>query len=477
MTQAARGKPLMNFGRRNFLTTVGGTATGAVLAGSGLRKSRAARRGQQQSAPWKLDVTIYDRPGWTSTMYGLPLLKRGNGELVIGFQDQREDAMTDDFYSAHAEWVFLASTSGGKAWNPVSLDSLPLDPNWRDRSAHCTNGWPVRLADGSLVNVVEEVRTRQQQRERLDKLGLGHLWFEDSTFGWDLWPASHTSRLREQGLYVFDMPGPHIPEGIVATHNRPLVSTISKDGGRTWFERRISGLPNFVRRGGWFRGGVALEDGTVLGSMYGGIAIKGGDGLRYAAGAFALGTSDVGKTWQFAPIAHDPTGKQRFNETTMLVLPSGRILAMLRSDGPPWLYRSNSDDGGRTWAEPSPTAIPGCPANLLQLASGNILCVFRHVGYPNGYRGVLSRDGGASWDVDHQIIIRDDTMPGLVGYPSSAQLDDGTILTVYNVLRVGKLQPGDQWKYKQEVRVKPPLHSYIAGSLYTEDYVKPLGHS
>ena len=47
----------------------------------------------------------------------------------------------------------------------------------------------------------------------------------------------------------------------------PLVSTISRDGGRTWTQRRIEGLPTYARAGGWFRGGVALDDGTVLGSI------------------------------------------------------------------------------------------------------------------------------------------------------------------------------------------------------------------
>ena len=122
-----------------------------------------------------------------------------------------------------------------------------------------------------------------------------------------------------------------------------------------------------------------------------------------------------------------------------------------------------------------PTPIPGSPSNLLHLKSGNILCVFRHAGYPSGFRGVLSRDQGQTWDVDNQIIIRDDTLPGLVGYPSSVQLDDGTIFTLYSVLRVGEIKPADNWKYKEKLVVHPPLHSYIAGSLYTEDFVRPVG--
>jgi hypothetical protein len=67
------------------------------------------------------------------------------------------------------------------------------------------------------------------------------------------------------------------------------------------------------------------------------------------------------------------------------------------------------------------------------------------------------------------------TLPGLVGYPSSVELDDGTIFTLYNVMRVGALKPEDSWGYKQDLLIRPPLHSYIAGSIYTESYTRPLG--
>jgi hypothetical protein len=86
----------------------------------------------------------------------------------------------------------------------------------------------------------------------------------------------------------------------------------------------------------------------------------------------------------------------------------------------------------------------------------------------------VSRDAGKTWDVANAKIIRDDTLPGLVGYPSSVQLNDGTIFTLYNNLRVGNIKPGDNFKYKEALQVHPPLHSYIAGSLYTEDYIRPL---
>ena len=468
--------------RRRFLTAM--TATGTVAAiplrgGVSPRNSSPATPPLDSKAlegkPWKLDVTIYDRPGWTCTSYGLPVIKRQNNELVIGFQAQREDGIADDFYSAHAEWVFLSSNNSGKSWNPIRMDELRLDPRWPDRSAFCTNGWPVKLPDGTLINVVEKVPTRQAQKERLEKVGLGHFWFPDSTFGWDLWPASYTEKLKKQGIQVFDRQGPWIPAGVVATHNRQPTVTISYDGGRSWEERPIEGLPKFAHYAGWFRKGLALPDGTVLGVIYGVIRDDKKVGSRRLDGAYALRSTDKGETWQISTLAQDPTGKRSYNETELLLLPSGRILALSRGGGEAHLYQGYSEDGGRSWSSPIPTSIPGSPANLLRLKSGNILCVYRHAGYPEGYRGVLSRDEGKTWEVANEKVIRDDTLPGLVGYPSSVQLDDGTIFTLYNVLRVGKIKPEDNWKYKEDLLIRPPLHSYIAGSLYTEDYIRPPG--
>ena len=57
-------------------------------------------------------------------------------------------------------------------------------------------------------------------------------------------------------------------------------------------------------------------------------------------------------------------------------------------------------------------------------------------------RAVLSSDGGRSWDMDNEIILRDDAVATRgkrvgqnsssdLGYPLSVQLSDGTIFTTY----------------------------------------------
>jgi hypothetical protein len=424
---------------------------------------------------WKLDVTIYDRPGWTCAAWGNPPIKRENNELVIGFQAQVEDEIIDDFYVGHTEPVFLSSKNAGKSWERITREDAGVDPD---------NLWPVRLSDGTLITVQTDVPTKQAQKERLEKLGLGYLWHPDSEFGWDLWPASYAEKLKQQGVAVFEQKGPALPSGTVATHNRPLVTNISHDGGRTWEKRPMEGLPKFGHLVGWTPK-IALPDGTVVGAIYGQVIGKDKAGWG-SASVYAIRSTDRGQTWQLSPIAHDPTGKHFFNETDLLLLPSGRILALIRCESKEvHLYQSYSDDGGVSWSPPAPTPIPGAPVHLLQLKSGNILCAYRAIGalgrergysgYPVGFHAVLSRDEGKTWDVANEKIIRDDTLPGLVGYPSSAQLDDGTIFTLYNVVRVGRIKPGDNFGYKEVLTVHHPLHCYIAGSIYTEDYTRPLG--
>ena len=50
---------------------------------------------------------------------------------------------------------------------------------------------------------------------------------------------------------------------------------------------------------------------------------------------------------------------------------------------------------------------------------------------PYGVRALVSRDGGATWERDKGFILAWDARSSDCGYPSSVQLEDGRILTVY----------------------------------------------
>jgi hypothetical protein len=107
---------------------------------------------------------------------------------------------------------------------------------------------------------------------------------------------------------------------------------------------------------------------------------------------------------------------------------------MIRHHGQPGdqvLWQTESADGGKTWTETRPTSIWGLPPHLLRLRDGRILLTYGHRRPAFGQRACLSRDGGKTWDYDHELRIRDDAPNGDLGYPASIQMDDDTILTIY----------------------------------------------
>jgi sialidase-1 len=156
----------------------------------------------------------------------------------------------------------------------------------------------------------------------------------------------------------------------------------------------------------------------------------------------AARSRDGGRTWSVLGAVHECAGTMTrcYHEPHVVELSSGKLLGMIRveqlTDQRPQdglinfsLFQTESSDGGATWTTARPTGIYGSPPHLLRHSSGTLICVYgyRKPGY--GQRAMLSRDDGATWDTDW--IIRDDGPDGDLGYPASAELADGSIMTVY----------------------------------------------
>ena len=94
------------------------------------------------------------------------------------------------------------------------------------------------------------------------------------------------------------------------------------------------------------------------------------------------------------------------------------------------MRQAESADGGRTWSEPHVTPVRGYPPHLTRLRNGSLLAVYGKRWPPYGEYACISRDNGVTWDVDNEVKLASAPSGGL-GYPASAQLDDGTIWTVY----------------------------------------------
>jgi len=149
---------------------------------------------------------------------------------------------------------------------------------------------------------------------------------------------------------------------------------------------------------------------------------------------------DHGRTWDaIARVQRDPaTWKSRYaflSEQHAAQAADGRIVALSRyaDKSDVALRQMVSTDGGRTWTDPTPTAMDGYPAHLLCLDNGWLVAVYGRRTAPMGERACLSKDHGETWLTDQEIVLSNAAPQnaGHLGYPSSVQLRDGSILTVY----------------------------------------------
>jgi hypothetical protein len=90
-----------------------------------------------------------------------------------------------------------------------------------------------------------------------------------------------------------------------------------------------------------------------------------------------------------------------------------------------------SDDAGRAWSKPAQLTRNGeHPADLTVLASGAVLLTFGRRIRPMGCGALFSTDGGETWDTEHEVLLAGDGVRnGDLGYPSTVQLADRTIVT------------------------------------------------
>ncbi|MFO1039557.1 MAG: sialidase family protein [Geminicoccaceae bacterium] len=195
---------------------------------------------------------------------------------------------------------------------------------------------------------------------------------------------------------------------------------LSDDGGQTWPVSMEIDTGSFS--GGYgMRGGVVLPDRTILLPL---------SDVPYYESVFVVRSTDGGLTWS-APITAAAVPGRLFEEPAPLLLPDGRVLLHLRDNISRTLWQTHSSDGGLTWSTPEPTGIDGYPGHLCPLPDGTILCTYGFRREPFSIRAVLSHDGGRRWTAADPIIIRDD-LPSLdLGYPCTARLADGDLLTAY----------------------------------------------
>jgi len=91
--------------------------------------------------------------------------------------------------------------------------------------------------------------------------------------------------------------------------------------------------------------------------------------------------------------------------------------------------QTESSDGGRTWTEPHSIGVWGLPSHLLRLKDGRLLMTYGYRRKPFGNQARLSDDHGRTWSEAITISADGDNID--LGYPSTVQLSDGSLLTVW----------------------------------------------
>jgi hypothetical protein len=199
----------------------------------------------------------------------------------------------------------------------------------------------------------------------------------------------------------------------------------STDGGVTWSARQRVPLHSP-------HGPTQLRDGRLL---YPGIARW----LPEPKMGVCESTDD-GITWTWlADIPSRPgdrlvesDGRFNYLELSALECDSGKILCQIRNrnkanEGE--TLQTESTDGGRSWSRPHPIDVWGMPSHLLRLSDGRILMTYGYRRKPFGNQARVSADEGATWS--EAMVLSGDGSNFDLGYPSTVQLDDGSLVTVW----------------------------------------------
>ena len=305
--------------------------------------------------------------------------KTRSGELLAVFSGDR-----DAHLCPWGKTFLVRSTDGGKRWSePRCIDDTPLDD--RDAGILETQQGTLLLTwnVGSLFRVADKYPPR-----------FRHFVTDEMIADWKQHYAS-------------------IPE---ATRKRFIGTWMrrSEDAGKTWSEPVK--MPAHTTHGP-----IRLSDGRLLDV---------GNRGHYGGESF-----DDGRSWKKIASVPRPKLPAVLDEPHIVEAAGGKLIILFRHEPPKKenfrIFQSDSTDGGKTWSVARPTSIwADNPPHAIRLNNDWLVVVYGIRQPPYGQRACISRDHGVTWDYEHEIVLCHGDNNDL-GYPSSAEMDDGSILTVY----------------------------------------------
>jgi hypothetical protein len=352
------------------------------------------RRGSSPEAP-NIEVAEVKIVSWEAPLYhGWPTLARTkDGELWLVFSGGRERHVCP-FGRLEA----MRSRDQGRTWGwPQVLNDGPID----DRDAGV-----VQTAKGTLLvthftSLAYEPILAKAEKAKPAEPGS----FADPKL-LDEWRAAHhrlNDAQRKQELGSFMMR--------------------STDGGITWSSRYRVPLNSP-------HGPIVLRDGRLV---YPGKRLWNDDQVGLAE------SNDDGLTWNWiSTIPTRPGDSERhYHELHALQANDGTIVCHIRNENPQddnQTLQTESTDGGKTWSVPHTIGVWGLPSHLLRLRSGRLIMTYGYRRPPFGNQVRASDDHGKTWS--GPATLSSDGIGGDLGYPSTIENDDGSLVTVwYEVLK------------------------------------------
>jgi len=133
-------------------------------------------------------------------------------------------------------------------------------------------------------------------------------------------------------------------------------------------------------------------------------------------------SADQGQTWSERFFFADGAPQQKAHwHGRIISLLDGRLFTLLwtkdlQKDRFVDLHRTFSDSSVHEWSIPEPTGVIGQTSWPVDLGDGRMFAAYTtREATPPGIRGVLSEDGGRSWDSSHEIVLWDATGRETIG--------------------------------------------------------------